>query len=688
MKLQKTNNPGSQRIDPEEEELKIGQWYWVSGEDEDEDEDGDDDIEDEDEEEEEDDDIEDEDEGDDIEDEDEDEDDDDAPWIGCIVHVGSNYAKLEGVRGGFERIHLDHFNARCKLEPDADSIIKKNVEHHRENVRALLNKVRQLTARLGIAPDELKEENTAPSTALAVASGTNNIKEHKAALIKAKDETLPELFGKIKLQNERMATWMKAQLIPLEAECDVLEASTDVIKDRIFTVELYAGLTEELVLITDGKPAPNDTKVSLFQRRHYMDEECLARYEAGGMGFDDIGDFDEWLVRDDNRTRLLPHERCVVAFRVRRHSKARRASNITEFIRFFREDEADALTFLYIRNGEQTYRMSTEIDFGEQLFPDRVHSTLLGNNRIWARQYYVDSIDKIITDDEYQGMVEDHAQATIEYEKKAAAWKAMSKKEQKASGRISPWRGDRLDKYVECNPKSVFYDDAMKMIARAAHDHNRVAVVLQGLLDRSPAFHPHPPWQLWKPEGFAHGIELIYDDSRALVAGDKPDFKAYRAELGKTITRGTMTIGQEIAWEIHEAKKENDRRERSWRYDRNYHEHERYRPYGNPGPGTVAKVVKLGRTGKCTFEWERERQDNREYRVDQMIQTRFVCPGHILLNVDAYKPGDFKIFYADPRTRAEYMKWAPFLLGAEDYIGRKKKKRKKRKKRKKQKESA
>jgi hypothetical protein len=35
--------------------------------------------------------------------------------------------------------------------------------------------------------------------------------------------------------------------------------------------------------------------------------------------------------------------------------------------------------------------------------------------------------------------------------------------------------------------------------------------------------------------------------------------------------------------------------------------------------------------------------------------------------VSAYKPGDFRQFFEDPRTRQEYLKWAPLMLTAEDY---------------------
>ncbi len=39
-----------------------------------------------------------------------------------------------------------------------------------------------------------------------------------------------------------------------------------------------------------------------------------------------------------------------------------------------------------------------------------------------------------------------------------------------------------------------------------------------------------------------------------------------------------------------------------------------------------------------------------------------------LLNVSAYQKGDYKQFFQDPRTRAHYLKWAPLLLAAEDFV--------------------
>jgi len=663
MKIQKQDHPPTETIE-NEDDLAVGQWYWVK---------------------------------DSTRDWDEEEEEYGEyypidPWLGCITHIGSNYVQMRGVGGGEQRIHFDEFDKEIdRPEPNPNDVIDSRVEYHRAEVRKLLDKVKQLTSKLGIVPrGELPEQGEGPSMALAVAHGTKNIEEHKAALIKAKEETLPELFKEVEKQHKEMAKWMKAQLIPMYAESARLQQSTSVIEDRIFTVEIYAGLIEKVVKIRDGKPADNNAKVTLYQRRHYMDEECLAQYKAGGMDYSSIGKFDKWMAKKANFTRLLPSERCVVSFRVRRNHKERNGVNLSDFLRIIYEREADMKTYLYLRNGEQLYRLSTGIDFGKQLFPDREQSTLLGNERLWVKTF-AGRVNEVITQREYEHRQEKKAEQEAEYEKELAAWEKAPKKKRRHF-RPHPPSSRYFDNFEECTPGSVYYDDVMKRVAKAAIAHNRIAVLIQGLLDRSAVFQPHPPWQLWTAEGFDSGIKLVYDDSKVLTPGDAPDFQAYWDKLNAQIARGSFTIGQQDIWERREAEKENDRRMRSWRY-RSSDSVTRWAPYGNPGPGYIAKVAKFGRKGQCTYEWERERTGDKWVpnpdRPGYLMLDRGPLPARVtvsskkLFNVSAYKPGDFKIFFADPRTRLSYLKWAPYLLAAEDWHAAqakeaKKKKRKKR----------
>ena len=636
-KLAKRTEPiAAEPIDVDD--IELGQWYWVSG---------------------------------------------DPEWLACVVYIGSNYVEMVGQSATWAnstsvtRVHMDDFDVDCRREPDAVAYIKGKVGEHESNTRALMGKIRELTARLGLGNTEkLANGGDDTSQALVVATGVADVKAHKNALILAKKETLPALFEEIKEQNQMMAAWMKAELIPLKAEANVLEKSMEAIDGRILTVSLYAGLVEELVQIAKGAPAELGTKIHLYQRRHYMDEECLLEYTAGGMEFKDLRVFDRWLVRKANRHRILPHPRSVVAFQVRRERKEREnPTTMGGFIQIQIDEEADKRTFLYIRNGEQVFRLSTDIDFGPQLFPDMEHSMLLGKTELWVRVGSFDKVE-IITRGEYEHKVTTDETRRKEYEVELKAWKKDPKN--KIGSVFQPIFTARADKYTRVEPNNIHYDDAMKKVAQAVADHNRIAVVLQGLLDRSQAFHPHPNWQLWKAEGFEHALTLVFDDSRALVPGPPPDFEAYRARLNASLKVGSIVVGQEEAWLVREADRENKRQHENWRV-RNPIDYRHYWPYGNMGPGMTAKIVRLSRDKtQATFQWERERLRPEKWTGNLTpITVRFTCPTAQLLNISAYTAGEFKQFYTDHRTRADYLKWASLLLTAEDYVGKKAKRKKK-----------
>lgn len=579
-------------------------------------------------------------------------------WLGCVVHVGSNYALLKGVFNSSheeisQRVHFDEFSETCTSEPNADAVIAGKVEGHRQEAQRLMGEVRAITGRLAVTTGVLGSGTG--GEALAISSGTAPVAEYKEALVLAKRETLPDLFKKIEAENKMMGRWMTANLFPIKAEAEGMRPLIKAIERRIFSVELYAGLTEEVVQVSGGKPASTGEKIHLFQRRAYMDEECLARYEVGGMEFKDIYAFDAWLARPANRDRLLPFPRSVVAFRVRRNEKEREAHNFRDFFRILGEVDLDKLTFLYVRNGHQLHRLSTEIDFGARLFPNQERADQSG--RLWGKVSCGNST--LISLGEYEALQAKEEEARKKYEEapKEERWHFT-------------YHGDRADSYRLFDRGTVYYDDFTETLERTAAEHNRLVLVLQGLLDRSPVFHPHPPWQLWTPEGFSSALELVYDDARALTPGEAPDFEAYRSRLNATLKAGSVTVGQEDAWLRHEARKQNRRLTNDYRYrgDANY---VRFKPQGDPGPGELARVRTVRRrAGTATWDWLRPRaSESWNSHARREIKAAFTCPISEILNADAYLPGDFHQFFDDPRTRVDYLQWAPLLLLAEDFHG-------------------
>ena len=633
----------------------------------------------------------------------------DPEWFGGAVEVGSNYVVLEGIgRKDQEttltlRVHMDHFAERCRSVVDPASVISAQVDQSKHAVRHLMGQIAQACARLGVSVQQALGEASDPgTTALAVAHGTADVRAYSQALTKLKDDELPQLFEQVKVQHSRMATWMRADLIPAKAELARVQGVTKVVEQKIETVELYAGLDEEAVLVRNGDPAPVAARVHLMQRMHFMDEECLARYEAGGMDFEDVAAFDRWLCRSENLSRILPHPRCVVAFRVRRHRK-QYDSDLSPFIRM-RFDNENKRTCLYVRNGDRVHRVFCALEFGEQLFPRREEADLLGDDEIWVR-WQSGNDAEFITGRKRAAAVEKERRGRARLAFRLKAWRKAGQprgdwsrplmENEKRSvpyrvgigrmeipegsthehGKPSDWndnfhrRHDDVgnpDDYVLLTPEHAFYEDAMRRVRDQANQHNRVAVVVQGLLDRSTCLHPHPPWKVWTPEGFSQGVELVYDVSLAIAPGEAPDFEEYRKQLNKSLRTGCHTVGQVEAW--HD--------ERPSYKDLNYHPKRLL--YLSGGPKRVHQVKKISRDGKkVTFSWERERHkphwiphpEKPGYRKATYpgIPIEWSCDREHLTCVEAYTPGDFHLFYDDPRTRADYLKWAPILLACEDW---------------------
>jgi hypothetical protein len=584
-------------------------------------------------------------------------------WFGCVTQVGSNYVLVEEPRGDTyksTRIHIDQVESRLRLEKDPDTHIATKVAKKQDEIRELMNEVTRLTASLGLSQGlaiDVAGAASEQSKALAVLSGQVDVKSYELALTKAKAETLPELFKAIEEANKGLAKWLQASALPMLAQAKLLKGALKTIDDRIFNISLYAGLTEQVVQVREGDPAPLDAKLHVLQRRHYMDEECLLEYENGGMEFRDIKAFDEWMAREENLTRLLPFDRCLIAMRVRRDIKVRdHGGNLMQAFINFQISHSDKFTFLYIRNGNQLWRMNCDQDFGEKLFPDETH--LDPTEPLMVRMFINTVSDKMSL-----RLFEIRCREREAILEKREAWR-------KANPDRKDW--DNPHSTGSFNPKewkpfdhsNVHYDEVMAGIHATMREYNRIALVIQGLFDRSMVLHPHAPVRSWTAEGFETAITLVRDADRALYAGDKPDFEAYRARVNSSLDEGSIVYGADDFWAEKEAIKECARRDRDWR-DKSAYRPERFRPYGNPGPGILTRIETWSpRARKATFRWLRDKANS--WRGEK-IACSLTVPESRLFNVSAYQPGDFKQFFADPRTRAEYLKWAPMLLAAEEF---------------------
>jgi hypothetical protein len=657
----------------------------------------------------------------------------------CVTELGSNYAKCSTVEGTYWRIHLDdRFPDVVRPCPNAPEVIARSIKGHQAEVSKLLAEVREVTAQIGLssAPQPTADETGA---ALAKLSGVDDVGVYQSALVKAQKETLPELFKQIKEQNELSAMWMSAELLPIKAMAEQAQGVIGKIEGRIFDVSIYAGLSEKAKQVCEGEPAQASEKLRVFQNMVFMDEEALLDYRHGGMEFASLKKFDEWLAQPKNLGRILPFPRCMVAMRVRRHAKDRSedeayAGQLGAFI-CFKNEVFDKKTFLYVRNGAQLFRIDSQLEFGNLIFPSRnefstepmmfkkdfdkvMFRTVREHEDLIAKKAWRDRLSKE-WEKAHPWKAEERKQY-LKWKQDRTAWREERRKERRAAeGQLDEWQEWKGGKLVErsapkltklhkdqanhkfsnfrpnnykwcrANPhrkgsggynhedyfdswepfdkSTVHYDEALKTLTDRAKQWNRVALVIQGLFDRSEVLHPHPPVQSWTPEGFNAAIELIYDGEQVLECGEPPDFEAYRARLNESLGDKSWTIGQQGKWLEREREREQKRRDNDWRLrDSEKHVNDWWQPSGNDGPGFLAEIETWRKNAcRAVYRWTRE---PRRWSADpKKIPESIEVEAEYLFNASAYTPGDYLQFFQDPRTRAEYVRWAPFLLTAEDW---------------------
>lgn len=601
-------------------------------------------------------------------------------WLGCVMQIGSNFLELKSPpyanSSSSLRVHFDDFEEVLTFAPDADAYIEQRQAKSKREINALLEEVRQLTARLGVVQPQITTDHAVgDQNALVVVSQKPDTKSYKKALVKAAEKTLPDLFAQIKNANVELARWMIAPTLPLQASILPMQQSIEAVKSRIYTIELYAGLTEEAVKCCDGKPAAIGEKLRIMQRRLYMDEECLANYQAGGMEFKDITKFDAWISKPENRDRLLPFPRTLAAFRVRRNQKEREhEGNIDRMFINFELADADKATFLYVRNGAQVWRIDCAFEFDEMIVPNKEQ---FNPGEPMMVKTHGSSISEMMPKQRWDALVAEEE----EQHKKYLKWEEdnpgdnnwMDNPYHNSIG----FRHDYKHDWAPFDQSNVYFDEALKEIEDEIKRYNRIAVIVQGLFDRSEVLHPHGPVRMWDTESFAQSVELMYD-AVTLTYGEKPDFEAYRARINAFIDEKSVFVGQEDYWLRREAVKENRRIANDYRNRGSRPNYLRYWPSEESGPGYIRKADEWKpRARKAVFRWIRESRNYRRARYDrpEEIKVSLEVPVDELLNISGYSPGDFKQFFADPRTRVEYLQWAPLLLAAEDYHAGKRRKK-------------
>lgn len=150
-----------------------------------------------------------------------------------------------------------------------------------------------------------------------------------------------------------------------------IQKSVSKIMKGIESLDLYCGKDVHVVtIVEDGEEAPENVPLVLFQRKLFMDEEfCVHSDVDENFDFSNIETFNKAIKNNSSlRDQIMPVERCVVLFQVRRRGIAYSDNP------FYNEmlNLKNISSFLLVRNGDKVHAVYSPIDThnrADTLFP-------------------------------------------------------------------------------------------------------------------------------------------------------------------------------------------------------------------------------------------------------------------------------------------------------------------------------
>lgn len=384
------------------------------------------------------------------------------------------------------------------------------------------------------------------------------------------------------------------QAIILRAQVTALAEVLSKAEEAVWTINLYLGSNEEIVRLAEGEPAPLEEPITVRQLVLYMDEECAVAAEAGGIDARSVEEFDTWLTSDPaHRAQVFPEAKGIVALKPRRSKKEYGDPWANKAL-----NEANRKTYFLLRNGDNLFRMWTDYEVDERLVP--------------KTSEFVDLFVK----------------------------------------RQYNWKTHR-DDVINLRPGSEPFMRAEKSADSVKRHYMRAALILQGLLDRTPVFRPLPEAKIdvTKQEAYEGPIRVILDADLMLSDGVER-FADWVKRINAALEPGMRIIGSFNNWE-HGL--------RHYDYEKRYG-NERISPNGASYPDSgVIHTLDSRRGDGFVFYYER----TGEWRDYAKRASCVVYRGdEFILNFDAASVEEMEYYLSSRLDRHNYLYMIPILKRA------------------------
>jgi hypothetical protein len=422
----------------------------------------------------------------------------------------------------------------------------------------------------------------------------------------------------IKQRMDMQKKELDAQLAIFKTQVAGMTRALDNAKEALWTINLYLGSSEHIYLWREGRPAPADEPIRIQQRVLFMDEECMVSAHDGGIDVKNLDAFKDWVLSDErNLQQLIPWERGMVALTVRRREKEYEIDTSSIAAAFVSVNRAQELneanldwTYFLCKNGENIYWVTTDFTARSVLVPKR---------------------------DEFLGYFTDE-------------------------------KGDLLEAGDER------YMLAMEKAGRMKKHYLRVALIFQGLIDRTTIFAPMAQRPNFMQEGTYGTSVILVNDAESMLEDGTPPFKEWLREANRRMDLGCRIVG---AFNAEKGLRQFSQESKRSRWE---HINDRLTPGGAeyPKEGTVYTLDKRSRTGMLAFgysypvdryvkgHYSNGRWVSGEYVKKPLKCTCRIDPGQdsFVINIDGVTAEEIRRHLNNRTNRMEYIDMVPLLKSA------------------------
>ena len=220
------------------------------------------------------------------------------------------------------------------------------------------------------------------------------------------------------------------------------------------------------------------------------------------------------------------------------------------------------------------------------------------------------------------------------------------------------WNSDRGQfEDIPLIPGTRAYMEAEKRADARQRHYLRVALVLQGLIDRTTVFHPLPgPVQFTQPESYDRGWVTIVNDGEFILGDGRERFRDWQARLAALLVPGMRIIGAFLSWSGDE---------HSFRSMRDKDgQHPRLAPSkAEDPPSNVLYRLEGRRDGGLVFFYDREVWDR--YDGYRAAKTRSSCviqtTDRFILPFDLITAAELRYYLQSRQDRPDYITMIPLL---------------------------